>query len=373
MMQLKHIVLSSEEVTVLGYNAAGWTDLGNAEKYKSRTIYGWNNNPLTDGNSYYHLEHKNTAITPAKRKDIEKYRDTALISAIDSLSIEDKKELLVLVNIFAKKTGILLDNNLPTHLDTQSTIIEALNDESGNPISVSKFLRCVGYLLPNFHEQINWDEQEKDLSEKIKTKSAALLNKLDEKRPYNRERLTEFMTGNSQSLQDTILQSKRVVVDTFQENFRRYFANEDDASETPPLIPIKVTIQANVGTPSAFKNDSENIRLKQDAYITPAELRTIYKLSHEIPDEVVQHIMKSTVIFLEKDTHTFRITDSPWVDGLWETRPRGQRNQQLPAYAKRDIELWPTWLIKILNNQGKGPEQLELERGTKYDPLSPLT
>ena len=357
---MKDIKKSENEVTVLGFNAAGWGTLEKVEKKRlgvldpnvsnpeesGSKVYGFGATPVPDEESIYHRCHIGKEMSEQKKEIIERFALTVLVASIEHLPLESKNNLINGYNLYNKKIlGGSDDDAIPLIPISQSdrTLSEHLPDFS---IALSYFIKGIGCLAPLKADtlQLTTQEEEKYLY------FQNTLDQLEVARPHSKARLQEYTSTNHESLQDTMWHSKRIIADTLQENIRRYQHDE-------PLIPIKMVI-SSTHTGAEFNPDPDNQRTiaeKKDAYISPTEVRFMYKMMEEMPDEEIKHIMKETVTFLERDgEESFREIPAPW-DASWENRPRGQRGEAREPYAIRG-EL-PKWVKQLIDFKEKNAQQ----------------
>ena len=163
--------------------------------------------------------------------------------------------------------------------------------------------------------------------------------------------------------------SRRVIVDTLQENIRRYY-------QSKPLIPLEFIL---VSLPSAVMGNDPLSELgggflpsfvrmteKQSAAISPVdkdlsskEIRLIYKLMEEAPDDTIKKLMKEMVFLKEYKDTKYNVDGSredvlvdienPWdnsaLTGAWQNR---RRTADRPTYSRREPDALPAWLKAIM-------------------------
>ena len=101
---MKDIKKSENEVTVLGFNAAGWGTLEKVEKKRlgvldpnvsnpeesGSKVYGFGATPVPDEKSIYHRCHIGKEMSEQKKEIIERFALTVLVASIEHLpSIAD--------------------------------------------------------------------------------------------------------------------------------------------------------------------------------------------------------------------------------------------------------------------------------------------
>lgn len=159
--------------------------------------------------------------------------------------------------------------------------------------------------------------------------------------------------------------SRRVIVDTLQENITRYYAGA-------PLIPLHFLINSlppplhdedtltPIGSgflPNFYKTITKEKCEPSLFYkdLSNKEIRLIYKLMEEVPNETIKQIMRETVFFQEfsgYDTNgekTFVNLLNPWdcdeqSRAAWNNR---ERTDKKLSYSQRDTPL-PAWLNAIM-------------------------
>lgn len=320
--------ISPTESVVLGYSAAGWTPFEISEQGKGKKVYGFGNPPIKPEDSIYHEAHQPTKlISPHKINAMDAHALTGIIEAIESLSLESKQHL---IDAYNQSKGKILTNEIKTG---QSMI---------------DYLTAAGVKPGNFVLTIA-DRIDSPNSENL----ISAVKELNLNRPYTTTRIDEYYKKNYQTCQETTWTSKQVIVDTLQENIRRYYNNEQ-------LIPIKMLIRSK--RDQGFSPQLHDIKNKSDVFITPSEIRAIYKLMNEIPNDAIKEIMGKTTFFFERtDDNRFVETDSPWKEDLWTDRPRGQRGLKSKTYAERSPEEIPQW-IKDLSKLQATEEQASMKR-----------
>ena len=349
-VEFKPISVSKTEATVLGFNAAGWTALEQSHREKQVKVYGFGNTPVSDEQSTYMRNHEGKDISEQKLGAISKFATSSLIAGFERLSMEDKN---VLISAFNIKWKEIYDQEPIPLLDNSKELSMHLSE---NTVDVSEFLLCLGSTLafsydkktPEGKSLLTVGANKELTGNEAVEKAANILNDLEEMRPHTLERFKELVTGDHSGLQSTMWLSKRVIADTLQENIRRYHAGE-------PLIPIKMVISARSNasphSPKGFSVSQSGIKNKDDVNITPTELRFIYKLIKETPDEVIKHIMQNTVSFLERTGEKiFEKADAPWEKASWTDRPRGQRGLKLKSYAERAEDQLPVWIKQLIES-----------------------
>ncbi len=254
---------SDTEMCVLGFNAAGWSQLTKQEQDAGKTIYGFGKTPVESTNSFYNRAHpKDRPMSQLKEKFLQKYAAMEIIDNFDTaLNLEEKNKLISAYNKYSKEYSAVegslreLDGSEPLKVRLKRARCDCL-----------VFLQCLvsGEVF---------DKDAKPLTESV--------TKLAPTHPWMEDRLAETVNMKFQSLQDTMWASKCVIADVFQENVRRQAKGE-------PLIPIKIVVsqeRAVDDKQAEFQPSVDNMRMKADCFITPTELRMIYKLSHELPDK----------------------------------------------------------------------------------------
>ena len=333
-----NITFSDTEVCVLGVNAAGWTELHKQEKDARKIVYGFGHTPLDDGDSFYHLHHQGREMSEANKNFFKATTSGELLDRMDqSLSFEQKNELIKVYDAICNCIGI--DNDIT--LGSNQSLKQALEKAKVDPYY---FLFSIGSSIKKKQGLVDLGMQLETVNT-IEGTMKKLLETTDSMFPCSSVRYKEIATSDFTSVQIVMWESKRIIADTFQENLRRYYAKK-------PLISIKMTISSDQRN---FSIDLPYVKDKSDAFVSSSEIRMIYKLMNEVTEPVSKEIMSYTVSFLKQKTDgTFEAASAPLSAELWNSRPRGQREEKKPSYKQREGGM-PQWIIEIVNNQGVGP------------------
>lgn len=330
---------SQNEVCVLGYNAAGWHKLN--DQQAGKTIFGFGCSPIEEKDSYYYIAHPNSKEIPdAKRVFMETHAAEELLTNFDEgLNLHQKNVLIRTYNFEAHKGDFAETNELE---NAQMTLRQSLKNAN---IPIFGFFRALK----------DYDKSSRD------PKPLEFMTKIVQKRHrYIADRVDEVVRNDFQDLQSTMWQSKRAVADVFQENIRRQAQGED-------LIPIKIVISSDqIADAATFQPNVDDMREKRDNFVTPHELRMIYKLMHELPAvyQEQMEMMRASVQCLKRNSRgDFVDAAAPWAtsSATWTFRPRGQRGDSKPSYKDRGY--MPSWLEGILEYKGVGPKTLLEDQG----------
>jgi len=332
--------LSDSEVVVLGYNAAGWFALEASERSKGKKVFGFGDPPIKPDNSYYDKHHTGKEISDSKKDFLKSVAANELVQNIDiTLNTTEKNALIKIYNSISDL--IYLDDYVSdvTEKETLKSVLANAN------ISAHQFFWLIASSLEKpQHLDMATAEEITNMKGTINT----TIEKVNEKCNHSQERYDEIRTNDYSGLQTTMWASKRIIADTFQENVRRHYAKE-------PLIPLMITIGTEK---TSFSPDIKDMKDKNDGFVTPTEIRMIYKLMEELPNDELKEIMRETVSFFKEQSNgSFEKTESPWASLSWEDRPRGQRGETKEPYFKR--ESLPKWINDIITTKGVGPETLD--------------
>ncbi len=194
---------------------------------------------------------------------IERFSTSSLLAALNTLDLPSLNTLIATFNYVAKEVLCYEPEDLLPEAVEGQEIAQILNQGS---VDVKDFLSYIGDCsTPKTHM---WDCRP---PAGLKESFLEVIEQMNQNRPHSKMRLAEFKSSDHSGLLTTMWQSKRVIADTLQENVRRYYAGE-------PLIPIKMVIRAALGTADEFNPSSQSQAKKEDAFITPAEIRMIFKL-----------------------------------------------------------------------------------------------
>lgn len=161
---------------------------------------------------------------------------------------------------------------------------------------------------------------------------------------------------------DVLQRSKKAVVDFVQENIKKYYEQKGEKL-TRILFGMELEI---IGDSLLERNFTPTldavIRKWKDSY-TAAEIRMVYKLMKEIPDEDIQYIANQSIRFVkvvkvitnEYSRHGTSIKveflDPPWLgkEAEWANRTRKEGRS---SYEKRkeNVPEWVSRLIKYKND-----------------------
>lgn len=343
------ITLSKSEATILGITESGWFELIKDAGDRYTKIYGWSSNPLRrDAASAYRL-YENS-------KDLQ---SLLLLKAQFDLNYKNQIELLIeqitpFLPKFSSELNCILwcsycemrgeqfdiqsiqeyfserNNNLVTlcqlkNVPLEDFITALVMKSSSSNLSLEEFLHSSGYedlpyILNKFHEQIVSGIKQ------INTK----INKKDH----------------------NLSASKRIIVDTLQENIMRFYEGKE-------LIPIEMVIIKHSKDDKGFYPDLSSVINKAGKHYSSAELRMVYKLMEEIPDNDIKKIMRDT-FFLKEMTekksrkNLFKTLENPWdshelVGGgvFWKKRQRKDNKNSYDSRPKESIPNWVNDLIAI--------------------------
>lgn len=332
------MVISDKEIVVLGFNAAGWSALEADEKSKKKVTFGFGNTPTKEEDSHYYQHVKDKQIKGSKTEFLKGVAASELLANFEKdLVLSDKRRLIHAYNFM--DSALWIDSPLGSIKEGMS-LREVLENSRVTPY---EFIFTLTTLSKSPDLLVNSGQEKQDVKRNIKTLDDIITN-VDKNFPHSKERFDEIKMNDYSGLQTTIWSSKRIIADTLQENVRRFHARE-------PLIPMVLSMESEKNN---FQPDKDGMKLKSDAFITPTEIRMIYKLMVEAPDNNIRQIMKETTSFLrQKKDGSFEKINAPWESNSWKDRPRGERGGHKKEYSER-AEGAPKWMQDIVNNKGLG-------------------
>lgn len=295
-----YLPISEKEVSILGFDAAGWQSLTDfyMNKEHIEKVYEFGKSPLSSTEESIYLKHhgqeKVESRTEEKKEAIRLKLSTDIKAGLDRLDDTVKDMILQeLHDMFGGEEVMTCEELTKKKL----TLAEHLNNILGNHL-----IPFLSYALKNIE-----DTREKDD------------NQFSD---FNLLKGWVNQANNDLSgLQKTLYGSKAILADTLQENIRRFHKGEN-------MIPIHMVIlkrQSNDG--EVFMPNLESSGQKLDIGITSAELRFAQKMCQEIPDEEIRLIMTTTFHLKEmvvdsKGRTSFLDIENPWdaipeVGGNW--------------------------------------------------------
>lgn len=167
----------------------------------------------------------------------------------------------------------------------------------------------------------------------------------------------KFLRSNK--LKADVLQlSKKSVVDFVQENIRKYYAGKGEQL-SPIIFGLEHKIEGDHPYEKSFNPELQKVFDKGRNSYTAAELRMVYKLTNEIPDEDVRHIATQSFRFVKvvqtiTDAYkrggiTYHVESmpQPWcgeAETDWLSRARKENRS---CYEKREGNL-PDWVDRLI-------------------------
>ncbi|KTC83836.1 hypothetical protein [Legionella brunensis] len=351
--------LSKSEATILGITDAGWFDLIKDAGTRYKKTYGWGSNPLReDVSSVYQL-----------------YLDSKKVDSIlllkSQLDIETTKKLnFIMQNIISLTEGLSSELNCilwGMYCETKGEVIDAT--------SINEYFAKEGRTLVSMCESrgINFENFITELvvrssSTEFKTvdllsqnqhdKLVLFLKKFNDRLMYGIEKSNGFVPKRDHNLDA----SKRVIVNTIQENIIRFYEEKE-------LIPIEMVVMKHDEKAESFYPDFSSVINKMKKNYSSSELRVVYKLMEEIPDKEIRQIIRASFFLKEmtanqSDKITFKTLDNPWdshdlVGGgtFWQKRERKRTDQSLPQWVRELIKTKEEYKSK--EHQMESPENFD--------------
>jgi hypothetical protein len=144
-------------------------------------------------------------------------------------------------------------------------------------------------------------------------------------------------------VQKTLAESKRMIVDTLQENLERLQRGEN-------IIPIDMVVSAEATDRRSFFSPNWALVTNKVGFVlTNSEIRMIYKLMHEIDAPLINKIMKESVSFIHTTDHDFKRIPPPWESDAkaWSARVRSKDRAAHRDRTDEDIQDWVKELIAL--------------------------
>ncbi|HAT6977730.1 TPA: hypothetical protein JAN54_05530 [Legionella pneumophila] len=344
---MSKFTLSQSEATILGITESGWFELIKDAGVRYTKVYGWSSNPLRRNvpsayqlyenskelksllllKSQFNLNHKNqiefliNQITPFLPKFPGKLNCILWCSYCEMCG--ENFDIKAIKKYFSEKSNNLITMCQLKNIPLENVITALVMKNSSPDLSFDKSLHSIGsedllYLLNQLHNQI------KSGIKQVNTKT----NKKDH----------------------NLSASKRIIIDTLQENIMRFYEGRE-------LIPIEMVIMKHSKNEKGFYPDFSSVINKGDKYYSSAELRMIYKLMEEIPDDDIKKIMRNTFFLKEmttkkSDKNLFKTLENPWdshelIGGgiFWKKR---QRKDNKVSYDARPKEFQPNWVHDLI-------------------------
>ncbi len=348
---MPEFILSTSEVTLLGISEAGWFALMNDARNRYGTTYGWSADPLRqDVVSVYQL-----------------YLHSKKINSILSIKLQAEANSANIRSIMQEFPGELNENLWHLYC--------AIKNEKCQDVAVNAYFQTPGNDLITFCESIgrnfddfltemlifganNGDEVLDLLLTEQQNNVLALFNEFKDHLIQGLEQAK----GDFPKTDHNLDYSKRLIVNTLQENIIRYYEGKE-------LIPIEMIVMKHDEKEGGFYPDFSFVMNKTPKNYSSSELRMIYKVMEEIPDKGIRKIMRLS-FFLKEMTvqdgqNTFKTLENPWdshasVGGgsFWQTRTR-KHGEAYRERLKPSLPLWVKGLIQTKemaeepNNQSK--------------------
>ena len=332
---------SSTEVTLLGFHSAGWTEyMQHCAEELHRKIYS-TTYPIFDAHtSLYSRAHDETVL---EAKSVYKSKSPkSVVSAMKHLhskllKIEEPRTREAILDY-------LLSSVLGLSEEEKITIITQI-ENTANPNQT-----MLQYLI---EETKIWDpsDEETDLTGYAFARALAMNHALrhlffgeDEKLSKEVIEWSGYVNLDSKpiELQSALAASKRMVVDTLQENLYRLQRGE-------PLLSIHVVTSAEDSDKNPLFTPDWNLAINKIGFVlTNAEIRMIYKLMHEIPDPLIHQVMMQTVVFIKNCDGDFKTTAAPWEnnEANWATRTR---SKEKPPHREREHHVIQPWVRELIS------------------------
>jgi hypothetical protein len=316
---------SSTEAGVFGIGPAGWVFL--EQSHQGKQIYGWDRKPITDDENIYSVQ-------------------TFFEHGWKTLSLDHKAKLL---SDWGTVMGV--------DFNVQKT--KAVREQLQQEVKVSTILEAeFGGGEDGLQYFAAWAKDEGIANDALKTSA----NKI------------KAIKDDPQK--EAYFQSKQGLVAILQENVTRFYQGK-------PLIPTYLVIRKQGADPAShFVPNLKDTRDKSTTYTTDKEIRMIYKLTQEAPDEKLRDIARKTFFIQQQDAtdennRTFETIPSPWeeMDNDYTTRSTTATDNYAPgahrewkkrtrkggknAYDERSQKDVPTWITELVDYH-KSQEQREI-------------
>lgn len=319
--------LAKDKVTCLGIADAGWARLISYHKKLNHTVYHAYQfyHPaeidLPGPNRFNQILETSSNQESIYLKYVNKFNLMRNVANQSFLIMDDNYKTEVL--IYALK--VMMELNINTSGIQQNellSMIEGLSRDKNKNLA-----KCLEELISKVFPNI--------LQEQYTIYQDFIIKRIS-------EQFKDFFT-----VAIITMYSKGLIATTLQANIER-------AAKGEPLIPIEMIFMMEDQRDSKeFTGDFQKAKDKLGFYFTNQELRLIYRLMHEIPDEHIKNIMKET-FFLKKlligkdGTETFIPIPNPWDVSdearlEWEARPKNKSPEKV-------IPPWMTELIEFSQN-----------------------
>lgn len=287
MPKIKQVELSKSRATILGISGAGWFDLLEDARRRYKKIYGWGNSPLR-------LNEQSVYQMSLDTRDVE--------SILLTVSKFDSRVSKVLLDIAERLK--LISEGFSQQLNTEMWIEFCnLTGREVNSQSIQDYFSDIGHNLVT--QCMTHDISFKDMITILvmKDTNSAIESSLSQANQFEAlSCIEEFykkltlgvppMLSEKKTKDHNLIASKKVVVDTLQENIMLFY-------EGKKLIPIEMVVIKHDEESGSFYPDFSAVIEKKGKSYSGVELRMVYKLMEEIPDEEIQSIMRSCFFLKE--------------------------------------------------------------------------
>lgn len=325
---------SSTEAGVFGIGPAGWVFL--EQSHQGKQIYGWDRKPIADEENIYSVQ-------------------TFFEHGWKTLSLDHKVKLL---SDWAMVMGV----------DFDAPKTKAIRKQLQQGVKVSTILEAeFGGGEDGLQYFSAWAKDEGIANDALKTSA----NKI------------KAIKDDPQ--QEAYFQSKQGLVAILQENVTRFYQGK-------PLIPTYLVIRKQGADPAShFVPNLKDTRDKSTTYTTDKEIRMIYKLTQEAPDEKLRDIARKTFFIQQQDARdennrTFETIPSPWEEmdndyasrsttatdnyapgahREWQKRTRKGGKKAYGDRAQKDVPTWITELVDYRKSQEQSETVLSDQSGLK--------
>lgn len=333
--------IDDKQVTLLGFQAAGWDDYRKALEAKSTTVYTTTHRIMSKDQSIYWTLHE---IQELKKKSQEKKKDprsvsSALVKVGDILtSLEESETRRAIVTHIIegvlqndKNVGDIMVSIETSEKPSEAMLTFLINETFENDPEIysdeakSESINLTGYAL------VSLLRDDADLERCLKGRDKAKFKLLSEWISYVN------LDTRSEDLQMSLASSKSMIADTLQRNLTLI-------EEDKPLVPIDFVICSDGSDGSTpFYPEWKRATNKIGHVLTNVEVRMAYKLMKEVDDVLINWIMEQTVSFHKKTKSGFERIPSPWAEDreLWANR---QRSRGKLAYCMREEESLQPWI-----------------------------
>lgn len=323
-----HFQVEEKKVTCLGIFEAGWSELITYHEKLGHTVYHVNQN-LSNQGIYEQILFGTSHHESIYLQYVDKDKMLNNMANKIFITTEHSKKIDILLFGFdiIKK---LLNITAPPYLKIYEIIENLLQSNPKDNLT-----ECLFKLTKELFPNINYTSLIKKQNLIIKQISK------------------EFYFSNAATV---VMYSKCMIATTLQANIERSLKGE-------PLIPIEMVFMMNdERNNKKFKGNFQRAKDKSGGLsYSNHELRLIYRLIHEIPDEDIKKIMQET-FFLKKlvidkyGNKSFIPIQNPWDINdeerlKWKMRTKSKNK----APGEETVPLWIKMLIEFKQNPKKWP------------------